>query len=391
MHTNRNIGFSVDGDLLFTTNNEVFLKNVLETKSIVCVQKNGEKIIPNFDDFHNANKKGFSNKIGSITNKGATMADLKSLFEKDSEQYKELDARIRYIQLYQQMEIDSLKGIEVSEMPKYWYSKNEIGEKIESFDENGQKKISYSFSEDDKFNLSILAKEKPYFMIYIYEDLMRQYKNYIEKQETICVNTFLKPLNEILMSNNKTEEESKFVNEYYSHFPVSNHNGTMNRICRYVECELENIKIDNKKMVGFNISMLKTDKEYDSKLFAEIKNLYNEYNKKIQNKTKELKKESIRSHKDRKKEKCSFILELNDEFRKKCFDLCEDEEKLCNSVIDVCYTSNNSKNFAWDIFGNQIIENLLNNNDRKMFYIEKDEDGDIEYFGENFSIYSKEV
>lgn len=388
-------GADMDGDLLFTTDNEVFLRNVPDSKSIVCVQSSGKKKLVEQWDFHESNKKGFSNKIGSITNKGATMSDLKSLFDKDSKEYKELDARIRYIQLYQQMEIDSLKGIEISEMPKYWYSKNDINKHAnyeEYEDKYGKKRKRYNYTDEELFNLSILANNKPYFMIYIYDHLMKEYREYIEKQETICANRFLKPLNDMLEGKYELSvEELEFINKYYEYFPVSNNNGTMNRICKYVEERLDGIKLDNKKMSGLNVSKLKSNNEYPPELFSDMKRLYQQYNKKVQNKTKELKSESSVSHKERKKEKFSYINGLNDEFRKRGLDICGNMETMCDVLIDVCYTSNTSKNFVWDLCGKQIIENLLNNNGRTISYLEKDICGGIEYLGERFKLCEKEV
>ena len=381
MHTIRNNGFNVDGDLLFTTNNEIFLKNIKDTKSVVCVQNSGQKKIPSISDFHESNKSGFSNKIGSITNKGATMADIKSIYDEHSEEYRILDRRIRHIQLYQQMEIDSLKGIEVSQMPKRWYDKY-------VFDYN---KETGNYEKHDLFDMSILADRKPYFMIYIYDDLMKKYKKYINKQESSCANQFLKSLEELIDSPTRTKKEHEFLSNYYRHFPVSNHDGTMNRICRYMECQLENIKLDNETFGVFNASHLKSDLEYEPDLFVKMKKKYSEYNESITKKVRELKMNISLSYKDRKREKSNYIKLQNDKFRKDCLDICGDMETLSNVLIDVCYTSNKSKQFAWDICGEQIIENLLNNNDRVIKYIERDKNGAHEYLGQRFSICEMEV
>ena len=40
-------------------------------------------------------------------------------------------------------------------------------------------------------------------------------------------------------------------------------------------------------------------------------------------------------------------------------------EVLSNIVIDLCYTSNKNKTFAWDVAGEQIFNNILKNNDYK--------------------------
>ena len=46
----------------------------------------------------------------------------------------------------------------------------------------------------------------------------------------------------------------------------------------------------------------------------------------------------------------------------------------------------NSKQFAWDIVGEQMIENLLNKHNRCITFPTKDEDGDISYRGLKFTV-----
>ena len=54
-------------------------------------------------------------------------------------------------------------------MPKYWYNRSS-----NSVEEVPNEK-------ERRFNLRILADKKPYFMRYIYPNLMSQYRNYIKR------------------------------------------------------------------------------------------------------------------------------------------------------------------------------------------------------------------
>ena len=45
-----------------------------------------------------------------------------------------------------------------------------------------------------------------------------------------------------------------------------------------------------------------------------------------------------------------------------CFKICNNEEQLCNIVLDLCYQKNTSKQFAWDVCGDLIIQRLLQKN-----------------------------
>ena len=52
---------------------------------------------------------------------------------------------------------------------------------------------------------------------------------------------------------------------------------------------------------------------------------------------------------------------LKEHFVKKAYDICPNTEELCNIMVDLCYSEKNSgksKQFAWDIVGEQMIENL---------------------------------
>ena len=68
------------------------------------------------------------------------------------------------------------------------------------------------------------------------------------------------------------------------------------------------------------------------------------------------------------------------------------EDELCDIVLDICYTKEKSKQFAWDICGTVILKNLLNKNHNIINYPKMvSEDGDFEYCGKLFKMYKKEL
>ena len=83
------------------------------------------------------------------------------------------------------------------------------------------------------------------------------------------------------------------------------------------------------------------------------------------------------------------MIKLKEEFKAKCLEVVSNEEKLCNIVIDICYTRASTKQFAWDMCGEQIIINLLKNSDNKINYITKDENGEIVINGVKYSMKTK--
>ena len=79
--------------------------------------------------------------------------------------------------------------------------------------------------------------------------------------------------------------------------------------------------------------------------------------------------------------------ELEFNFIKEILVLNIDNEDLVNIVIDLCYNSNNSKQFAWDIAGNEILLNLLKKNNHEVSIpILDDCNGDIEFNGHKFRV-----
>jgi hypothetical protein len=76
---------------------------------------------------------------------------------------------------------------------------------------------------------------------------------------------------------------------------------------------------------------------------------------------------------------------FKENFKAKTFEMCPNRYILGNILLDMCYTNNNSKQFAWDVCGNVFVENLLKKNDFKIKYLEMvDGKGDISYNGRNF-------
>jgi hypothetical protein len=78
--------------------------------------------------------------------------------------------------------------------------------------------------------------------------------------------------------------------------------------------------------------------------------------------------------------------EFKNRFKLECGYACPNEKELCNIILDMCYKNNNTKQFAWDICGDIIIENLLEKNCYIINYPVKDENGDIQFGGNKFKM-----
>ena len=79
-------------------------------------------------------------------------------------------------------------------------------------------------------------------------------------------------------------------------------------------------------------------------------------------------------------------------FRQECVKACPNEKELCDIVVDLCYSSPRSRQFAWDICGDIIIENLLDKNDRLIHYpVRTESQGEFSFGGEQFILCARRL
>lgn len=95
-------GMDFDGDLVMLTDNKVLVNKLTPSPALICAQRKAPKKIPSEKDFIQSNIDSFGNDIGKITNRITSMYELRTHFQKDSEEYKVLSYRIQCGQLIQQ-------------------------------------------------------------------------------------------------------------------------------------------------------------------------------------------------------------------------------------------------------------------------------------------------
>jgi hypothetical protein len=158
----------------------------------------------------------------------------------------------------------------------------------------------------------------------------------------------------------------------------------MNRICWRIEDEFQttNVLLD----VEFDCSILKSNVEYTQETYESVQRLYDEYNKNMQLFLKQQKQNDFGD------DEVGFdVMHLKDIFIDECTKVCPNSEVLANIVVDLCYTSNKNKTFAWDVAGEQIFNNVLKNNGYTIKYPVKDDNGDIEFNGNKYSLYTQRI
>ena len=369
-------GFDKDGDAVINTSFPLLIENTKELPAVVCVQRKAPKCIPTEDDIMQSNINSFGNAVGEVTNKITSMFEVQARYEKNSREYRILDYRIKCGQLYQQNAIDKTKGIEAKPMPDKWY--NWISNKISRGKDSSEKKEHW-------FNRKLVADKKPYFMQYVYPSEKAKMNEYIKKNNEKCIMRFRITLDELLVKENKTQDEERFIQCYYQRMPLGTAPCTINKICWKIENIFDNTEWLNNG--DFDYSILKCDIEYSNQLYNKIKKIYDKYRRETANYTQYAKSERIKSD-ERQMQKYIF----REQFRRQCLEQCPNEEYLCNIVLDLCYSkSKYSKQFAWDICGDMFIQNLLKRHNYMVTYPTFDKDGDIEFNGLHFNMKTTEI
>lgn len=364
-------GMDSDGDLIMLTDNNVLVRKHRATPTIMCLQKTAVKIVPEEDDFVRANVAAFGNDIGQITNWVTSMYEVQSHFPVDSPEYRELDYRVKVGQLKQQDTIDRAKGIVAKPMTKSWHDLHEANRIRDA--------------EKREFYKRIVADRKPYFMRYIYPQLMRQYNTYIKNTDKNAMREFRKTVAELEdaeVSGEKLEDaQANFLRYYRARMPVGTGDCVMNAICRRFEKEFDGYVGRHNASRPFDYRIMRSDEEYLPRQYQAVKRLLDDYSKKRMN-------YKVFAEYERVDEYDSFAVlsGIDEEFRRECDIICPNERALCNIVLDLCYARNSTRQFAWSMCGRQIIRNLLENNGNVISYPTLSEAGEFEYGGNRFTI-----
>lgn len=255
-------------------------------------------------------------------------------------------------------------------MPKYWYTRQ---------------KNPYN-DEKIEFENRIAATLKPYFMIYIYPQLRDEYNNYIKKTNLKCIRLFGMDYAKLLDKKRKNKTERDFIENVNKYLPVTDKQSVMNRLCHIVENAFNGYVTSLKTNSNFNPDIFKSGNAYSASNYKAISGLYSQYQQDIQrfviqNQVEHTKQEDVSIQ-----YQC-----LYKEYKRLCIETCPDETELCDILIDLCYNTEKSKQFVWEMCGDSIIENLLKKHDNIITYIERDNDGDIEYGGYRFSKREKRI
>ncbi len=338
-----------------------------ELPALLCEQSSADKIVPTEEDFIKSNIAGFGNDIGKITNRITSMYEIQSSYTEDSNEYEVLDYRICCGQQHQQDVIDKIKGVIAKPMPRSWYDQHGLNDVPED------KKDLYA---------KIIADKKPYFMRYIYPPVSKEYEKYSRKADQNAMVKFEKTKDELLSADYDSldDTEQKFVDGYKKNVVLGTNPCVVNKICWLFEERFDSAR-SRKLDTEFDYNILKSGAEYTDRERDAIKKLYDEYMSKLRDYMVFLDYEREDDYDSLMK-----VQMLKDDFIAKCSAVCPNEKVMCDVILDVTYCKDSSKSFAWGVCGKVIIDNLMEKYGRKLTYPELDENGEIYYCGNRFSL-----
>ena len=376
-HTLRWAGSDFDYDIIASTSNEIMVNNTyVNDMPVVGKVEKPKKWLFEPKDLQIADKFTFGSIIGQITNNVTTIRCLMADFDEDSEEYKILINRMRNGCKLQSLQIDKAKiGRAVKGIPSIWKRWQKITD--EDTDD--------TIKEKELFN-SILCDKHPYFFIYLYKATRNKYKKWKKDYDTSCRTRWGMSVADLEKFENKDDEQVAFLQRYHKACPVIDNGSAMNLLCHYMESVKDNIKINIKDRS--NMSYINS---YKSNAIEEIdSNIYNKIYKVI----KEL-KEALRASASSGTNKNDFNNEFSNYFnniyeiyKNKLFFICSNQDIMINCLIDIFYIDfpSYNKDILWNLFGDEIFNNVVKNSSKVIDYPVLDENGDILYLGKKYKV-----
>ena len=273
-------------------------------------------------------------------------------------------------------------------MPAEWFTLHECKVNEDDDEETKLRK---------EFNFRIAAAKKPYFMTYVYPKLKAENDSYVRNNSKGAIRRFneygITSIDDLQAYQDKTPQMVEYCDFYEKLMPVGNNPCVVNRISWIFERNFKNYVSHISKLLRntphskFDYSLLKSGVSYSKNDYARIYLIYKDYLKKVETYQKEKRTEKIDRF-DNWLHHQAFV----NYFRDECYKVCPNENELCDIVLDICYKTEKSKQFAWFVCGRVILQNLLEKNNYQIQYpLCVDTDGDFTYFGKQFKMITKQV
>ena len=204
---------------------------------------------------------------------------------------------------------------------------------------------------------------------------------YYKPNNQVCRVKYKCNIHELYKKPNKTFREKEFLMNYEYGCPVNVTPCLCNKIAWMVEDHFRDVSLKY-EVETFDKELLKNpDIEYSTRTYNKVKAIKEEYDKVVKSSIYNQKHDYNDTTYDIEDRKTT----LHEKYMTKCLEACNDEDMLCNIIVDICYNGvKKSKQFAWDLCGDVMVRNLLRHHNNKLAYPKQVEQGDFTYKGLQF-------
>lgn len=356
-------GADFDGDLICTINNEVMKKSRIVDLPIIYESKKAEKCVV---DLRNDRQQvecqlnGYNSKVGFATNISSSLYALLETFPSETDEYQAIMNRLKIGRAIQGEIIDGVKGLKVPPFRNHWVKYRKVTDDM-------------SDEEKEKWNFynNILVEVRPAFFRFLYPHYMSRYNKEVKKYNVYSHLMFGKSLEEVMRQSYKTADQKEMITSYTTHSFFLDNNSVVNKICRYMRATLGLIgKYSSNSSQQFDYTVLK-NKDFELNFYglSQMKQYLQEY---------KTFKKGIRNNLNNSYENVDVFIAY---LRKECHsNISSNESELANYAIEVTYGDEVSMvEFAWKMFPNGMLENILASSSGVLFLPVQKEDGSTEY------------
>jgi hypothetical protein len=363
-------GADFDGDLVCTINNAMMLKGQTAGIPIIYESQKAEKELVNARDDRKqvaGQLNGHNSKVGFATNISSSLYAMLEEFPKGSDEWLAILKRLKIGRVIQGEIIDGVKGLKVPPFRDHWTKWHKITE-----DMTPEEKAKW------EFNNRIVCEVRPAFFRFLYPHYMTRYNKELKRYNLYSHMAFRKSFDEILRAKTRTEEEEKLVHDYHWHSYFLDNNSVMNRISRYMRTNLNLVNRYTTKLTeGFDYHVLKNESHV---LTAENITLMKLYLQEYKSFKRGLRHNLAESYDNMD----AFIAYLRRECAAK---ISSNESELADYAIEITYGNEVSMvEFAWKLFPNGVIENIMINAPDTIQFPVADENGEISYLWNRYTM-----
>jgi hypothetical protein len=366
-----------DGDLVMTTDQQEFIDGAVGGLPITYSKNKIPKEIIDESKLWEFDAKAFNTRIGFITNCSTTLYSMLESSNYTILEKEEIVKRLKICRKEQGNQIDKAKGLFIKPFPISWTRRIK-----RNLDETAEEKEKNDFSD------KLIIYKRPYFMRWLYGNYNKNYRKYKDAKLTYCLYKLKQNLDEFLLRpmESMDEKETWFINAYYRNNPLLDSDCLMNKICHHMEKSIKQIK-ESKKIEDADdrnniINLIKDPnlnvENLDEKLKA-MDSLYRKYKK--------YKQVLAITSDDGFEEKFKTIDQYNKYIRQQAYSISSNISELANLAIAVSYVGRLDRGFAWNLFGNGIVQNIIKGKQEHIMIPFLSDDGDIDYLGNRYSLF----